>query len=209
MATPVEMPQLGTSVEECVLTRWLKREGDVIAAGDPIAEIETDKTTFEVSAPVAGRLLARFFDEGALVPVFTNLFVIGAPGERTEPFRPAAGGATRAAAATWGGRLHRQARIPLRWFAKRRRGGRSPSARARAGLPPRTTSILLRLRALVLAAGCWSTICAGPSKRALPRNHSGSRSQLRRCRTMGRPPDFAQRSRAGCASRWRPRPSTR
>ena len=103
MATPVEMPQLGTSVEECVLTRWLKREGDVIAAGDPIAEIETDKTTFEVSAPVAGTLLARFFDEGALVPVFTNLFVIGAPGESTESFRPAAGGATRAAAATSGG----------------------------------------------------------------------------------------------------------
>src|SRR5919106_4966768 len=89
MATPVELPQLGNTVEECIITRWVKREGQVVAAGDIIAEIETDKTTFELTAPVGGTILSTFFDEGALVPVFTNVLVIGNPGEDVAPFRPA------------------------------------------------------------------------------------------------------------------------
>jgi pyruvate dehydrogenase E2 component (dihydrolipoamide acetyltransferase) len=89
------MPQLGNTVEECLLTRWLKQTGDAVSAGDMIAEIETDKTTFEVTAPVDGTVLATFFEEGALVPVFTNIFVIGDPGESVDQFRP--GGVERAA----------------------------------------------------------------------------------------------------------------
>jgi pyruvate dehydrogenase E2 component (dihydrolipoamide acetyltransferase) len=61
-----------------------------------VVEIETDKTTFEVTAPVAGTLLETFFEQGALVPVFTNLFVIGSPGESVDAFRPQS--ATSAAA---------------------------------------------------------------------------------------------------------------
>jgi pyruvate dehydrogenase E2 component (dihydrolipoamide acetyltransferase) len=95
VATPVEMPQLGNTVEECILTRWLRHEGDVVSAGDMIAEIETDKTTFEVTTPVDGTVIATFFDEGALVPVFTNIFVVGEPGESVDGFRP---GSVRAAA---------------------------------------------------------------------------------------------------------------
>jgi pyruvate dehydrogenase E2 component (dihydrolipoamide acetyltransferase) len=88
MAKPVEMPQLGNTVEECLLTRWLKQVGDSVSVGDMVAEIETDKTTFEVTSPVDGTLLATFFDEGALVPVFTNIFVVGDPGESVDEFRP-------------------------------------------------------------------------------------------------------------------------
>ena len=88
MATPVEVPKLGNSVEECIIGRWVKRPGDAVAAGDVVAEIETDKTTFEVTAPVGGKLLATFFEEGAVVPVFTNFFVVGDAGENAEPFRP-------------------------------------------------------------------------------------------------------------------------
>jgi pyruvate dehydrogenase E2 component (dihydrolipoamide acetyltransferase) len=88
MATPVEAPKLGNTVEECLLSRWVKQSGDTVAAGDTVAEIETDKATFEVTAPVAGTLLATFFEEGALVPVFTNLFVIGDAGEDVAAFRP-------------------------------------------------------------------------------------------------------------------------
>jgi pyruvate dehydrogenase E2 component (dihydrolipoamide acetyltransferase) len=88
MATAVEVPKLGNTVEECLISRWMKRQGEPVAAGDVVAEIETDKATFEVTAPVSGTLLAAFFDEGALVPVFTNLFVIGEPGEGIERFRP-------------------------------------------------------------------------------------------------------------------------
>lgn len=90
MATPVEMPQLGNTVEECLLTRWLKEEGETVSTRDVVAEIETDKTTFEVLAPVDGTVLATFFEEGALVPVFTNIFVIGDPGESVDAFRPGA-----------------------------------------------------------------------------------------------------------------------
>jgi len=88
MATPVEVPKLGNTVEECIVARWVKHTGDTVSAGDVVAEIETDKATFEVTAPVDGAILATFFDEGALVPVFTNLFVVGSPGENPDTFRP-------------------------------------------------------------------------------------------------------------------------
>jgi pyruvate dehydrogenase E2 component (dihydrolipoamide acetyltransferase) len=88
MATPVEVPKLGNTVEECIVARWVKHTGDTVSAGDVVAEIETDKATFEVTAPIDGAILATFFDEGALVPVFTNLFVVGSPGENAESFRP-------------------------------------------------------------------------------------------------------------------------
>jgi pyruvate dehydrogenase E2 component (dihydrolipoyllysine-residue acetyltransferase) len=88
MATPVEVPKLGNTVEECLISRWVKRKGEAVAAGDLIAEIETDKATFELTAPVSGTVIETFFEEGALVPVFTNLVVIGEPGESADAFRP-------------------------------------------------------------------------------------------------------------------------
>ncbi len=91
MATPVEVPKLGNTVEECLISRWVKRKGEVVAAGDLIAEIETDKATFEITSPVNGTVIETFFEEGALVPVFTNLVVIGEPGESAEAFRPLGG----------------------------------------------------------------------------------------------------------------------
>ena len=87
------MPQLGNSVEECVLTRWIKKPGEQVAAGDLVAEIETDKTTFEVTSPSGGTVLATFFEEGAVVPVFTTIFVVGSPGESVAAFQPALQGA--------------------------------------------------------------------------------------------------------------------
>lgn len=89
MATPVEMPKLGNTVEECLLAKWRKQKGAAVAAGDIIAEIETDKANFDVPAPASGTLLATFFPEGALVPVYSNICVIGEPGEDAEIFRPA------------------------------------------------------------------------------------------------------------------------
>jgi pyruvate dehydrogenase E2 component (dihydrolipoamide acetyltransferase) len=90
MAVPVEVPKLGNTVEECILARWQKKKGDLVSAGDGIAEIETDKATFELTAPVGGTILELFFEEGALVPVFTTLCVIGKAGESVEAFRPGA-----------------------------------------------------------------------------------------------------------------------
>ena len=100
MAVAVEMPKLGNTVEECLIAKWLKQEGQTVSAGETVVEIETDKTSFEVTAPVDGTVLATFFEQGALVPVFTTLFVIGNPGESGEAFRPQSKGSTSAANGT-------------------------------------------------------------------------------------------------------------
>ncbi len=83
-----------------MVTRWCKSKGDAVSAGEIILEIETDKTTFEVTAPASGTLLEVFFGEGTAVPVFTNLCVIGDPGEDVEGYRPAAALVHAAAPAT-------------------------------------------------------------------------------------------------------------
>src|SRR5687768_6632448 len=97
MATAVEAPKLGNSVEECVVTKWVKRAGDKVSAGELVVEIETDKATFELNSPVDGTILETFFEEGALVPVFVNLFAVGEPGENVDALRPqsAANGAAK------------------------------------------------------------------------------------------------------------------
>lgn len=82
------MPKLGNTVEQCLLGHWAKRAGDSVSSGELLAEIETDKATFELVAPVDGTVLATFFDEGELVPVFANVCVLGKPGEDAEAFRP-------------------------------------------------------------------------------------------------------------------------
>ncbi len=88
MATPIEMPKLGNTVEECLLSRWFKQTGDTVAEGDILAEIETDKATFELTAAVGGTLLGVFFEDGDLVPVYANVCVVGKEGESIEEFRP-------------------------------------------------------------------------------------------------------------------------
>ena len=98
MAIPVEVPKLGNTVEECLIAKWRKHKGEHVSTGEVVAEIETDKATFEVTAPAEGTVLATFFDEGALAPVFTNLFVIGEPGESVDAFRPQGASAPAAAA---------------------------------------------------------------------------------------------------------------
>jgi pyruvate dehydrogenase E2 component (dihydrolipoamide acetyltransferase) len=94
--TPVEVPKVGNTVEEVMVGEWRKHKGDQVTAGEIIVEIETDKTTFEITAPVSGTILEVFFTQGALVPVFTNLCTIGEPGEIAEA--PALAAADHAAA---------------------------------------------------------------------------------------------------------------
>jgi pyruvate dehydrogenase E2 component (dihydrolipoamide acetyltransferase) len=87
MATQVKMPQPGNSVEECLLVRWLKIAGEKVAQGEAIAEIESDKSTFEIESPESGVLLAAFFREGEVVPVHTPICTVGQPSElsKTKP----------------------------------------------------------------------------------------------------------------------------
>ena len=58
MATEIKVPTLGESVTSATVARWMKHEGDAVAADEPLVELETDKVTVEVSAPSAGVLTA-------------------------------------------------------------------------------------------------------------------------------------------------------
>jgi pyruvate dehydrogenase E2 component (dihydrolipoamide acetyltransferase) len=81
MATLVGMPKLGMNQEDGLLVRWLVSEGATVKAGQPILEIETDKSTAEVEATVGGILAKIVRNEGETVPINGVLAVILAPGE--------------------------------------------------------------------------------------------------------------------------------
>jgi pyruvate dehydrogenase E2 component (dihydrolipoamide acetyltransferase) len=85
MPLPVTMPKLGFDMLEGTIVRWLMREGDPIAIGDVIAEVETDKAIVELEAQAKGTLLSIAAPEGTLVPVGGVLAYIGAPGGPIPP----------------------------------------------------------------------------------------------------------------------------
>ena len=74
----IKVPTLGESVTEATVAQWLKKEGDVVAADEPILELETDKVTLEVNAPEAGTLTAITIKAGETVGVGAVLGEIGA-----------------------------------------------------------------------------------------------------------------------------------
>src|SRR5262252_7382944 len=82
MATDVVMPQMGESIAEGTIVRWIKRVGDSIDKDEPLFEISTDKVDAEIPAPGAGVLLEIKVKEGETVPVNSVVAVIGAAGEK-------------------------------------------------------------------------------------------------------------------------------
>lgn len=88
MATPVMMPNVGISVESCILTEWHKKKGDAVKKGDVLFTYETDKSTLEEESPVDGIMLEQFFKEDDDIPTMTNVCVIGEEGESTAEFAP-------------------------------------------------------------------------------------------------------------------------
>lgn len=76
MAQTVKVPQLGESITEATIARWLKKEGEYVHADEPIAELETDKINLEVNAPVAGQLKQQKAKEGDTVKPGALLAVI-------------------------------------------------------------------------------------------------------------------------------------
>jgi 2-oxoglutarate dehydrogenase E2 component (dihydrolipoamide succinyltransferase) len=81
MSNTVTMPQLGETVTEGTILRWVKQPGDTVAEDDVLLEISTDKVDTEVPSPFAGTLLEVLVPEGATVDVGTALAVIGDPSE--------------------------------------------------------------------------------------------------------------------------------
>ena len=73
----VVMPQMGVSVSEGTITKWLKQEGEQIAADEPLLEISTDKVDTDVPSPGSGTLTQILVQEGETVDVGTKLGQIG------------------------------------------------------------------------------------------------------------------------------------
>jgi 2-oxoglutarate dehydrogenase E2 component (dihydrolipoamide succinyltransferase) len=90
----IKVPPLGESIVEATVSRWLKKEGDAVAAGDTVVELDTDKITVEVPALKPGVLVKRARNEGDVVHVDDVL------GEIDESAVPAAAGASKSAASS-------------------------------------------------------------------------------------------------------------
>jgi 2-oxoglutarate dehydrogenase E2 component (dihydrolipoamide succinyltransferase) len=99
MATQVIMPQMGESIAEGTITKWLKKVGDEVKRDEPIFEISTDKVDAEIPSPVAGTLIEIKVQEGATVAINTVVGVIGEAAEKgdtTPAPAPAAAAAPKA-----------------------------------------------------------------------------------------------------------------
>src|SRR5580765_4508640 len=92
-AIDVVMPQMGVSVSEGTITRWLKQEGEHVEADEPLLEISTDKIDTEVPSPASGTLTQILVQEGETVEVGVKLAQIGGaggePAQREAPPEPA------------------------------------------------------------------------------------------------------------------------
>jgi len=108
------MPQLGETVTEGKVASWFKSAGDVVAAGDPLLEIETDKVTMEIQATESGVLGEIKVAAGATVPVGTVLAVLGTSASASTSLRP------RPAKANGGARLdaYEEVRTPKKSYGK-------------------------------------------------------------------------------------------
>lgn len=101
MATELKVPALGESVSEATVAKWFKKPGDAVKADEPLVELETDKVTVEVNAPVSGALAEIVADVGAEVAVGAILGRIneGAAGSAGSSAAPAKAAAAPAAPA--------------------------------------------------------------------------------------------------------------
>ncbi len=87
MATPILMPQMGESIAEGSLVRWLKKVGDRVERDEPLFEISTDKVDAEIPSPAAGVLTAINVQEGESAAVHSVVGMIGESGEADEPVK--------------------------------------------------------------------------------------------------------------------------
>jgi len=96
MPTNVLMPQMGESVAEGTLVRWIKKAGDTVDRDEPLFEISTDKVDAEIPSPAAGVLVEIRVKEGETVPVESVVAVLAQAGEAITPAPAASDDAPRA-----------------------------------------------------------------------------------------------------------------
>ncbi|MEZ5421083.1 MAG: dihydrolipoamide acetyltransferase family protein [Vicinamibacterales bacterium] len=85
MSTPVVMPQMGESIAEGTIVRWIKKVGDNVDRDEPLFEISTDKVDAEIPSPAAGVLVDIAVKEGETVPIHSVVATIGAAGSAAAP----------------------------------------------------------------------------------------------------------------------------
>ena len=112
MAISIVVPQLGESVAEGTVARWLKAVGDKVRKEEPLVEIQTDKINVEIPAPAEGTLSNILVQEGTTVLVGTEIGQIGAMGEATAA--PVAAAAAKAAAAVGAPAKAASAPVPVK-----------------------------------------------------------------------------------------------
>src|SRR6187549_105586 len=89
MAHDVVMPQMGESIAEGTVSKWLKNVGDKVERDEPLLEISTDKVDAEIPSPAAGTLTEILAKEGDTVPVNAVVARIASEGEAAAPSAPA------------------------------------------------------------------------------------------------------------------------
>ena len=97
MASNVLMPQMGESIAEGTIVRWIKKVGDSVDRDEPLFEISTDKVDAEIPSPAAGVLTEIIAREGETVPVNSVVAIISPPGSKVAPSAPAPAPAVAAA----------------------------------------------------------------------------------------------------------------
>src|SRR3990172_2076376 len=81
MATRIDMPQLGLTMEKGTILQWLRAEGETVQKGQPVVLIQTEKVEYEVEAPATGTLLKVIAKEEMELPVGGLMGILGQPGE--------------------------------------------------------------------------------------------------------------------------------
>lgn len=138
MATELKVPSLGMDMEEATIIRWMVEEGAAVEKGDPVLEIETDKTSFEVEANEDGEIRNLRGDKGETLPVGMILAYITVPGEQapkhgdTRKETPASGEDNGKATRAGEKKEQEPAEVPPEPNGDRRKIRASPAARRMA-----------------------------------------------------------------------------
>jgi pyruvate dehydrogenase E2 component (dihydrolipoamide acetyltransferase) len=94
MPAEITMPQLSDTMTEGTIVKWVKKEGDVLKAGDIVAEVETDKATMEMETFDGGTLAAILINDGEKAPVGAAIALIAKAGEKPEDVKKQGGAKT-------------------------------------------------------------------------------------------------------------------
>ena len=180
MAVEVIMPQMGESIFEGTITKWLKKPGDSIERDEPLFEISTDKVDAEIPSPAAGVLKEIRVEEGKTVPIQTVVAVIDSAGSQSAAKSVAAGPAeapaTPAASAKAAGSYRAAPSSPRVRLRVHKDLSHSPK-RVLSGEPPRLYN-KSRCRMLPRLKKLWPP--RTKKKRAFPRT-ANAFAALRSC----------------------------